>query len=176
MDCSMGRSYKTGVLKRVSSKRSDVARTSSLPGSACKRSRAIDGSRVKGEKGDPERAIGSETIGTGADFGPNDGTLVFLAVGVTVIAFTGTGLGMVVGACLVGASEGVLVTGPTLGVVASGKEGTPDSNICANGGSCSGGGVEIGGCVGGCVLRSSLGIAVAAGPMLMADGCSVEAS
>ena len=137
---------------------------------------AIDGSRVKGDEGDPERAIGSETIGTGADFGPNDGTLVFLAVGVTVIAFRGTGLGMVVGACLVGASEGVLVTGPTLGVVASGKEGTPDSNICANGGSCSGGGVEIGGCVGCCVMRSSLGIAVADGPMLMADGCSVEAS
>ncbi len=131
---------------------------------------AIDGSRVKGDEGDPERAIGSETIGTGADFGPNDGTLVFLAVGVTVIASRGTGLGMVVGACLVGASEGVLVTGPTLGVlvtgptlgvlvtgptlgvVASGKEGTPDSNICA------------------------LGIAVADGPMLMADGCSVEAS
>ena len=106
---------------------------------------AIDGRHVKRNEGNLETANETVAIATGADVRPDDGTVVFGVVDGMVAAFRGTGAGMVVGGARVVGVAGVSVTGPTLGFVASGTDGTRDSNGCVDGGGCSGAGVKIGG-------------------------------
>ncbi len=123
---------------------------------------ALDGSREGGNEGEFEGR---------ADDGLGDGALVFVTVGVIVIASRGTGVGMVMGpvvlACVSGGcSEGAAVSGPTLGFVVCTEDG---SCGCNGDDSCTGSGVGIGSSF----LGSSLGaevVGIADCTLPIADG------